>query len=50
MSDFPICISDEFQRMAMFLVNLSYSKLSSSEVFMVNNMKQTFWRLVAALN
>lgn len=48
--DFPACISDYFQRMATFLASHFYSKLSSSEVFMGNNLKQSFWRLWAALN
>lgn len=50
MLDLSTYINDEFQRMATFLVGLSYRKLGSSEVFMVNNMKQSFWRLLAALN
>lgn len=50
MLDLSTYINDEFQRMATFLVSLSYRKLGSSEVFMVNNMKQSFWRLLAALN
>lgn len=36
--------------MAVFLGSLSYSKPNSSEIFTINDEKQAFWRLLAALN